>query len=132
MIEPIPTASMKAMLTAMLSGWCAKNNDDQSESSGPVKDEADYMLAFSENRAVAELLSLFSHWSNDILCIAGEFGVCTERNSDGLWVVEDTPPKPSDKYYWSPGDYRWNQQTQDYDWVRGSWKPMIDEREMAS
>jgi hypothetical protein len=116
---------MKAVLHAMLSGWCLKNNMSEEEQDG--MEDHTYFLPYCDNdRATAECLYLFSHWSNDLLSVAADFGITTEL-IDGKFQVVDTPPRPSEKHWFDCGGYEWDKETETSTWTPGVWREPLEE-----
>lgn len=116
---------MKAVLHAMLSGWCLQNNMTEEEKDG--MEDHSYFLPYCDNdRRAAECLYLFSHWSNDLLSVASDYGMTTEL-IDGKFQVVDTPPRPSDKHWFNPGDYDYDAATETNTWKPGEWRESLGE-----
>jgi hypothetical protein len=116
---------MKAVLHAMLSGWCLEQNMTDEEKDG-MEPHSHYLPYCDNDRNVAECLALFSYWGNDIVSMASEFGITTEL-VDGKMKVVDTPPRPSADHWFDTGGYKWDPEKEEHVWEAGAWREKLEE-----
>lgn len=97
------TIDFKHLARLMLQGWCDRANDSEDHS------DEHYFAKLVENDHKANMLMLFSHWSNDLLSVFAEdptIRLTNEFDDNGQWVVRDVPEpvmeegKDPKNYYW--------------------------------
>jgi hypothetical protein len=129
MIGQLAPVDYSSLLRAIFSGWCDKNNAPEEERGcdelGQRKPDEHFFIPHTSTEEEAQLLSLFSHWSNDLLCIAASFGVTMEYEPEKGFYVGDADPKPEGNYYYSPGEMQWDDGR--YLWQPGEWIKVEEE-----
>ena len=103
------------LLHILLQGWA-----DQSNTDGVDLDELFRRYADGDAN-IASMLALMSHWSNDLMSHAADFGLTLEMK-DEIWIVVEVPPKPPGNFYWSCGSLEWNAKRKAYWYRAGKWK----------
>lgn len=95
---------MKSILQTMFEGWIKREDSWTYTEEIPygtyLLSEEDAMQSVCEDKEIAELLVLFSHWGWDIISIAAQLGI----GIDGNKVVEVQPP-PDPSYFWFEGKW---------------------------
>lgn len=129
MLDAMPTEAktMRDLLVKMFSGWILHEASYVPREEGP----GSYSITLEEAMTEAcagdaregILLSLFGHWSNDVVSMAAHYGVgLARRQPDGTMLHEDgtvdtllkggqltmivVPPPPSPAHYWSAGAWQ--------------------------
>lgn len=110
----------KDILQILLQGWA-----DQSNTGEDHLDKTFLPYVQDHDQALASMLSLFSHWTNDLLSHAAGLGITIEMNTTtGLWYVAAVPPKPAEgHFYWKIGQQVWDASIKGYKYCPGSWEP---------
>lgn len=125
----------KELARIILQGWCDRNNTAESERQ---QMEDYYRPLVNGNEDNARIVALFGEWANDLMSIFGSaphIRLTIEVSEDGKWTVEDVPnlviqpDTTPDDYYWSCGEYRWDEKLQDMTWRRGKWKLTLEARD---
>ena len=114
------TAAVKTVLTAMFHIWSIEPEGDNNSA---TRQQAADLLGFEEGQSVMEVLGCFDHWSNDIMCMAPDFGLAykpAEWDHNGATSFMKSPPKlfvpppkPEGNFYWSLDDAEWTEFTPD-------------------
>jgi hypothetical protein len=124
-------AVLPALLRIMFEGVVIQANEQEArgqETQEPTRIEDAMTRACGGDALCGELLTLFTHWSNDVDALGAHLGVgLAHRQPDGELVFQDgtvdtllrggeltivdVPPAPSPMHYWSGG--RWVSAEQD-------------------
>jgi hypothetical protein len=120
---PIPPTdeletAVKTVLMAMFNLWSLTPDE---EAGKVTRTQAAERLGIPESHPVLEVLGLFDHWSNDIMCMGPYFGVAYKAPKWNMDLpppyIEEAaqlfvpPPKPEgDRWYWSLDEAQWVEQ----------------------
>lgn len=104
---------MKELLLKMFNGWKIREEswDPATQKYGKCEEEA-MIEACGGDYAEGCLLSLFDHWSNDIMLIAPNYGVSYEHDEHGVITIRDDVPPPPEplsehkQYHWEDGVWK--------------------------
>jgi hypothetical protein len=92
---------MKDILEKMFQGWINYDKSWNTEKQKHDRDPMDcYADACAGDHNMAQLLHLFSHWSNDIMSLAPHYGIAYQ---DGKIV--EVPSAPSPLHWWDGNEW---------------------------
>jgi hypothetical protein len=108
---------MKELLRTMFEGWILR--DQEGEDPSRTSEEC-MTKACGGDELKGHLLTLFGHWSNDIVSLAAHYGIGLARKqpdgsllhedgtvetllAGGVLTIIDVPPAPSPEHYWHAG-----------------------------
>ena len=121
---------MKSLLRTMFEGWCLLDVEQQTGAQLILSPEECMANVCNGDHLKGELLTVFGHWSNDIVRLAAHYGIGLARMQPdktllyedgtvdtllkgGKLTITEIPQAPSPEHYWHCG--QWNAPEEEFD-----------------